>query len=90
MKNEIAHVAGSILESKAPSAEFRQQVRERQAMGRRVAGVGFCVKEVATGKIVGDGRPMPFHFAVYVKDVIDSSERGRYVVKRTNTPLSKD
>ena len=58
------------------------QVSARNAQLKRIAGIGFHVIETATGKRVGDSKPLPYGFAKYVRDTRDLFNQGAFLVKR--------
>jgi len=58
------------------------RVTAYHAQQRRVAAARFVVIEVATGRPVGDGQPMAYDFARYVRNVRDWFDEGKFLVKR--------
>jgi len=59
------------------STTYNQQIKS-------LIGVRFHVIEVATGRPVGDGKPLPYTFAKYVRDTRDTFNTGAFLVKRCN------
>lgn len=58
------------------------QVSARNAQLKRIAGIGFQVIEVATGKRIGGSKPLSYGFAKHVRDTRDLFNQGAYLVKR--------
>lgn len=57
------------------------RVAQHNADLRLMAAPRFHVVERATGKPVGDGTPMPYSFAVHVRDVLDAFRDGSFLLQ---------
>jgi hypothetical protein len=51
------------------------------AIHKKILGERYLVIEVATGKPVGDGQPMPLSFAEYVLKTRDWFNKGDFVLQ---------
>jgi len=60
------------------------QVALRNAQLKRTNGVSFVVVESTTGRLVGDGKAVPYSFAKFVRDTLDAFSSGSHLVKRCN------
>lgn len=59
-----------------------QRVAQYNAQQRRLNGALFRVIETSTGRVVGDGQPLPYAFARHVRDMRDAFNQGAFLVKR--------
>lgn len=93
LSNQVIEIGERMLEERearqaAINAELRaaqaRRVAEYNAQLRRTAGVVFVVVETATGRVVGDGKPLPYGFAKRVRDTRDAFAEGAFLVKRVN------